>query len=486
MEILKTKSLTFSYPNTQVKALNRVDLSVKAGELLLLMGKSGSGKTTLLRLIKKEISPFGNLDGTIEINAGDVAFVSQNAENTFVSETVRGELAFALENKCLKREEIALKIGEAASFFNITHLLDKKLSDLSGGEKSAVALACAMSTNAKLLLLDEPLAQLDPRYVSQFISLIKRVNDELGTTVIIASHISEGLIDLCDRAVILENGKIKSQGSAYDIAKLDDNLMFYPEFTSLFDERPLTVKEALQCEKCFSQKEKQKMLLSEDDAVKLKNVCFSYGKNLPDVFDMLSLNVSKGEIHSVIGANASGKTTLIKLVAGIKKQYAGKVIINGKCAYVPQNVRYLFSKDKVSEEISEKSAKKFGLDKYLDRHPYDLSSGEQQLLALAIVSEQGFDILLLDEPAKSIDAVGKALLKDYILSQKNDGKTIIIVSHDLDFCGEIADRVSFLSDRCVALSSDKWTVFSSLNLYTTQIRRITSYLTDAVCREDLI
>lgn len=487
MEILKTEGLTFSYPDTSQKAIDDLSLSFTGGELVLIMGRVGSGKSTFLRLIKKEIAPYGTLKGSMDINAERVAYVSQNAENTFVSETVRGELAFGFENECLPNEDIALKIGETASFFNITDILDKKLSQLSGGEKATVAIAAAMLGNADILLLDEPLAQLDPKASAQLVSIIKRVNDELGTTVIIASHISEGIIELCDRVVFFENGRLLKQGSAKELAVNDELLPFYPLFTPLFEERPLTVKEARSCQKRYNEKPLNIFEQSDKDAVIIKNVCFAYGKNMPDVFDALTLNIKQGEVHSIIGANGSGKTTLLKLIANIIKAYSGKVKLNGSCAYVPQNVRYLFTGDKVSDEIREETAKRFLPIEYLERHPYDLSGGEQQLLALAKVSEQGFDILLLDEPTKSIDAFAKKTLSEYISQQRALGKTIVIASHDLDFCAENSDSVSFLSDGCIALSSSSKKVFSSLTLYTTQIRRITrSYLSSAVSTEDLI
>ncbi len=486
MELIKAENLIFSYPLSGENALDGVNFSVNRGELALIMGRTGSGKSTLLKLMIKELAPVGELGGTLEVNFDAAAYVPQNAENTFVSETVRGELAFALENKQITQSEISVKIGEISSFFNITDLLDKKTSEISGGEKSIVAIAAAMASGADTLILDEPLAQLDPRAVQQVLSVIRRVNDELGTTVVIASHISEGIISICDSVAVLENGKVIAQGSARELAKREELLPFYPVCTSLFEERPLTVKEARACEKRFAEKPLESAPESEA-AVKIKNLMFAYKKGERDIIDMLSLTVGTGEIHAVVGANGCGKTTLLKLIAGIKKPYSGKVKVSGECAYIPQNVRYLFTKDTVGEEISEESAKAFSLEKYLNRHPYDLSGGEQQLLALAKVSAQGFDVLLLDEPAKSLDSFGKALVSEYIRKLKADGKTVIIVSHDLDFAADIADKVSFMSDGRIALSDSPRLVFSKLSLYTTQVRRITAeYLETAVSAEDFV
>lgn len=486
MALLKTENLSFTYPNSNYKALDNISFEINSGEMVLIMGKTGSGKSTLLRLLKKEIAPYGKKEGNI-ITPDSIAYVSQNAENTFVSETVRGELAFALENQCVDNDEIAVRIGEVSSFFNLADSLDKTLDFLSGGEKTTVAVAAAMITNAKVLLLDEPFSQLDAKSCHQLSSLLKRVNDELGVTVVIVSHISDGIVDLCDRLIILEKGRIIANDIPKLVAKNNELLPFFPICTALFDSRPLTVKEAVLSEKHF--KEKENIILANKDkpTVKLKDVTFAYEKNGKDILSRLNFNAYAGEIHFIIGSNGSGKTTMLKLIAGISKAYSGKVKAYGQPAYIPQNVRYLFTEDTVLQEIGEKQATIFNLNNYLDRHPYDLSGGELQKLALAKISMQSFDILLLDEPSKSLDAFAKKELIDYLVKLKELGKTIIIVSHDLDFAGDLADRISFLSDGIITISNSRREVLSRLSFYTSQVRRITgSYLNSAVSVEDLI
>lgn len=486
MAYIEAKNLTFSYPDCSENALENVNLRINRGEFVLIMGRSGSGKSTLLRLLKKEIAPYGNIKGSIESDFTNSAFVVQDTDNSFVSENVRGELVFALENQKMKNDEIAVKLGETASFFNLADLLDKKIFDLSGGERATVAVASAMISSPELLILDEPLSQLDPKASYQLISLLKRVNDELGTTVVLASHISDGLVDLCDKMVVLDNGKIFSQGCAKELAENDNLLPFFPVYTSLFDSRPLTVKEAVLLGGSFTEKTPFSKDFREK-ALELKNIVFAYGKNERDILDRLSLTVFKGSVHSIIGANGSGKTTLLKVIAGIKKQYSGKVKLNGKVAYLPQNPRYLFTKDTVSEEIGENSAKALFPDNYENRHPYDLSGGEMQKLAVAILLQQDFDIILMDEPVKSLDYFNKQEIKNIIEELTNKGKTVLMVTHDLDFAGEISDFVSFLSDGIITITGDRRQVFSSLDFYTTQIRRVTkSYLSSAVALEDIV
>ena len=202
MAYFETKNLTFTYPQSSKKALDNVDLNIKQGEFVLIMGKSGSGKSTLLRLLKKEISPVGDISGDIDVNCEPIGFVGQNPETSFVCENVRGELAFALENQGLSNDEITVKIGETASFFNLNNILDKKIDELSGGEKATVCIASAMIYDTQALLLDEPLSQLDPKSVITVSSLLKRINEELGVTIVIVSHSSEDFIDYCDKLIL--------------------------------------------------------------------------------------------------------------------------------------------------------------------------------------------------------------------------------------------------------------------------------------------
>jgi energy-coupling factor transport system ATP-binding protein len=486
MALFETKNLSFTYPNCDFKALDNVNITIDKGEFVLLMGKTGCGKSTLLRLFKKEIAPCGSIQGDIINNSSQIAFVLQNPDTSFVAENVRGELAFALENMELTSDEIAVKIGEVSSFFNLADILDMSISKLSGGQRAVTAIASAMILDADVLILDEPLAQLDAKATSQIISLLKRVNEELGVTVIMSSHTSEGIVDFCDRIIVMDEGAVVLSDTPNVLKNNEIALDYLPKFTSLFAERPLTVKEAIPYAKVLKEKEQQQ-ISKTDIAVKLKNITFSYGKNEKDILSRLSFECYNGCVHSVIGANGSGKTTLLKVIAGIKKQYSGKVSVNGKVAYLPQNPQYLFTADTVSQEIKKDTAVAFGLEKYLEHHPYDLSGGQMQKLALAILSQQEFDILLLDEPSKALDTFSKKELIAYINNLSKQGKTIIIVSHDLDFVGDVSDYVSFLSDSVITASGERRKVLSTLNLYTTQIRRITrNFLNSAVSTEDLL
>lgn len=485
MASFKTENLSFTYPQINKKALDGVSLNISDGEFIVVMGKTGSGKSTLLKLLKKDLAPFGNIEGSIDVSSSNIGFVPQNPDVTFVAQTVRSELAFALENMKMAGSDITVRIGEIASFFNLSDMLDRNISELSGGERATVAIAGAMICDADALILDEPLAQLDPKATSQIISLLKRVNSELGVTVLISSHTSQGLADICDRIIIMDGGRIIFNESPDKIKYDDSSLDYLPVYTALFPERPLTIKEAI----LLAENLKEKPLLmpeKSDIAVRVKNITFAYGKKERDILSNLSFKAYKGRVHAIIGANGSGKTTFLKVAAGIKKPLTGSVKVSGKIAYLPQDPRFLFTSDTVGEEIDAKAAEVFGLNEYLDSHPYDLSGGQMQKLALAMLSQTKFDVLLLDEPSRSLDVFAKRELKQYLKELALKGKTIIMVSHDLDFVGDTADYVSFLSDGVISVSGERRRVLSLLKFYTTQIRRITkSCLDSAVSVEDL-
>lgn len=472
MALFETKNLTFTYPSAEKKALDNITLEINEGEFVLVMGRTGSGKSTLLRHMIAQIAPAGILSGDMNNNL-TACFVPQNPDMSFVSDNVRGELAFSLENQGLDNNTIALKIGELASYFNLTHMLDRKIDTLSGGERVSTALASAFAGGVNAIVLDEPTAQLDSKASYELLNLLKKINDELGVAVIMSTHLSDGVIDLCDRLIVLDGGKIIFNDKPQNVN--DAVLPFYPLSARLFANHPLTVKEAIPFAGELVRKPIEQEEITEE-IVRLKKITFSYGKNERNVLEYLNFSAYKNKIHCIIGANASGKTTLLKIIAGIKKPYSGKVKVNGRVAYLPQNPQYLFNKDTIGEEIDLCTAEKFELDEYMLSHPYDLSAGQQQRLALAMLESLEYDILLLDEPSKSLDVFFKDELVSYI---RELNKTVIIVSHDLDFVGEVADYVSFLSDGVITLNGSRRTVLSALDFYTTQLRRITRNTLDS-------
>ena len=209
MALFETKNLTFSYPLSDKTALKNVDLKVEQGEFILVMGKSGSGKSTLLRLLKKEIAPVGKIGGEININCDSIGFVGQNPETSFVCDNVRSELAFVLENEKYSNDEITVRIGETASFFNLNFLLDKKIDELSGGEKASVAIASAIISDVQVLLLDEPLSNLDAKLRTQMRSQIALLHKRLETTFIYVTHDQTEAMTMADRIVVMKDGVVQ-------------------------------------------------------------------------------------------------------------------------------------------------------------------------------------------------------------------------------------------------------------------------------------
>ena len=478
MALIEIKNLIFSYPKADENALNGIDLSVAQGEICLVIGKSGCGKSTLLRLLKKEIAPFGNISGEIAVKTDSIGFVNQNIESNIVTDTVRSELAFAPQSMGKSREKTALIIAEAASYFDLCGVFDKKTESLSGGTKQITALASAFTAGAELLILDEPVSQLDPAAAEEFINIILKLNREQGTTVLISSHRIENILPYADKVAVMEAGKILFCGTPADTARFlmgsgNEMKAALPPYTQVFKGNPIEFREAKRAVSGLIYKDG--IIASKNEAATtVKGICFTYKKGLPDVFYGLDYKAEQGKINAIVGANGCGKTTLLKCIGGVLKCYGGKIKSNGKTAYLPQNVQTLFVKDTVFEEIGNgELLSRFGLERLAQRNPFDLSGGEAQRLALAKIISVGADILLLDEPTKSVDAPFAAEFAGMLRELTNEGKTVILATHDLEFAGRYADNAAFLFGGKIAASAPARAFFSMLETYTTSVSRLT-------------
>lgn len=478
MALIEIKNLIFSYPQSAGNALDGVALSVEEGEICLIIGKSGSGKSTLLRLLKKELAPYGNISGEINVKTDSIGFVNQNIESNIVTDTVRSELAFAPQSMGKSREKTALCIAEAASYFNLSGVFDKKTESLSGGTKQITALASAFTAGAELLILDEPVSQLDPAAAEEFINIILKLNREQGTTVLISSHRIENILPYADKVAVMEAGKIIFCGKPADAAQFlinsgNDMKASLPPYTQVFKGNPIDFREAKRVAGEIIYKDREPTH-KNDNAISVKGICFTYKKGLPDVFYGLDYKAEQGKINAIVGANGSGKTTLLKCIGGVLKCYGGRIKSKGKTAYMPQNVQTLFVKDTVLEEIGNgELLGRFGLTELADRNPFDLSGGEAQRLALAKIMSVGADILLLDEPTKSVDAPFAAEFAEMLRELTNEGKTVILSTHDLEFAGRYADNAAFLFGGRIAANANGREFFSMLETYTTSISRLT-------------
>ncbi len=530
MEILKIENLTFSYPQSERRVLDNVSFAIEEGEFCVLCGATGSGKSTLLRLCKREISPNGQKSGQILIGgmpgeqlsakqaAGRVGFVCQQPDQQIVCDKVWHELAFGLENLGLSQGEIARRVAEMASYLGIEPWYDKQVSELSGGQKQLLNLASVMVMHPDLLILDEPTSQLDPVAAAEFLHTLKKLNRDFSLTVLIAEHRLEELVPMCDRLIVLKDsgllGADAPRALMQRIAKDPALLASMPtamRVSCAIGEQsyPLSVKQGREMIAKYADPTR---ILPENapdsgraKALELKGVHFRYARELPDTLSNLSLTLYEGETLCVLGGNGSGKSTMLGVASGVRKPYAGSVYVFGKklkeyknqslyrenLSLLPQDVQTVFLHNTVREELAEAkvelSSLPFDLTPLLDTHPYDLSGGEQQLVALAKVLATKPKILLLDEPTKGLDAEKKQHLLDILRTLKVRGVSILIVTHDVEFAALCADRcVLFFRGAAVSDGLPR-AFFAENNFYTTAARRLSrGYFLNAVTARDLI
>ena len=527
MEIANIRDLKFKYRGCEASALDGIDLSVKSGELVLLCGPSGGGKTTLLRCLKPALRPAGELEGSVSLLGSDtdelsertlashIGYVGQSPEAMIVTDTVLHELAFTAENLGLSEDETARRIGETAEFFGLSDILEQSCDTLSGGQKQLLALAAASVCVPELLLLDEPLSQLDPVSAHSFISAVVRLNKELGVAIIICEHRLEELFSYSDRVVMLKNGRIAADLPPRDFCSAAGDLGFaLPApariWQALPDEYPCPINTSQgrdwlsdKLKSCKANKLDIIETKKTDPAVTLKKLSFRFDKNGKDILKDLSAEIGKGEIFGIIGGNGAGKSTLLSLICGTKKPYMGKITLSaGETALLPQDPRMLFVSSKLMDDLSqaspldteqkrlaaaENALEAVGLSGFGHRHPLDLSGGEQQLAALAklLVSER--DILLLDEPTKGTDPLFKAMIASLLRRLAAEGKTIILVSHDIEFCASVCSRCSMLFGGRLIGTDVPQRFFSGESYYTTSASRMSRGLIEnAVTAEDVI
>lgn len=488
MEIIKCEKLKFTYPLSNRPALNGVNFTIEDGEFCLVMGKSASGKSTLLKLLKKEIAPAGTLDGTICVNAF-AGYVGQNIEENIVCNKVRSELAFALTASGRTYDEIETAIAETASYFHLENRLESDISTLSGGEKQIVNLAAVMIMRPEILILDEPTAQLDPIWSEKFLNIIKKLHKDFSTAILIAEHNCKLLFEYADSIVLLEDSACANKKTPTQMIKhlKDSNstmLWDIPIGLHLFD-KPCTTA---QCRQFLKEKNIASLTVRESTkkqaALSAKRLCFSYEKGR-DILKDLSIEVYEQKINAVVGPNGGGKTTLLKTLAGVRKSYRGKIKSTGKISMLCQNVFDLFTHDKCSEEVNFGEITDFlQISDIADIHPYDLSGGQAQRLALAMVLEKNADIILLDEPTKGLDSDLKIKLAGLLSDLCAKGKTILMVSHDIEFAGAYCDYISFLSQGRIITTRPRQTFFSNLNFYTTDISKLTNKIADNIVSYD--
>lgn len=588
--------MTFSYPGAPVPALDDVSLDIEQGSYVAVCGKSGCGKTTLLRHLKSVLSPHGSLSGSVSFEGVDlsqvserdqaakIGFVMQNPDAQIVTDKVWHELAFGLESLGCDKGSMRLRVAEMASYFGIEGWFHKDVRDLSGGQKQLLNLASIMAMQPSALVLDEPTSQLDPIAAADFLGTIRKINLELGVTVVLTEHRLEDVFPVADKVVVMDAGRIVAYGAPRDVARTlhasaNDMMAALPTPLRVFygvqgacsaDSRagervslaqaPLTVREGrawlssfveLQAKGASAQDAGARGVALPDraasacpaafraaasepaaaataadsfepdgatSALSFKEVWFRYRKDHPDVIRGASFEVPQGSLFAIMGGNGAGKSTMLRVACGILKPYRGTVRVQGRklkdwkgnslfegcLALLPQDPQNLFVKKTVREDLDEMVAPLrlseaeraarieravcvTDIAHLLDSHPFDLSGGEQQRAALAKVLLTDPKILLLDEPTKGIDAFFKRKLASVLADLKRQGTTIVMVTHDVEFCACYADSVSMVFDGEIVATSTPRAFFSRNSFYTTAANRMSRHVfPDAVTDEDVI
>ncbi|HWS43007.1 MAG TPA: ATP-binding cassette domain-containing protein [Pseudoflavonifractor sp.] len=534
MDTFAIRDLTFSYPEQRARALDGVSLTVRQGEFLVLCGPSGCGKSTLLRQLKTVLAPHGVRTGSIFfeglaldgldqcVQSQKIGFVLQSPENQIVTDKVWHELAFGLESLGYDTPTIRRRVAEMASFFGIQTWFYKNVTELSGGQKQLLNLASVMAMQPSVLILDEPTSQLDPIAASDFLAILGKINRELGTTIMLTEHRLEDAFPLATTVAVLDGGKLLCTGAPAEVGtvlKDAGHSMFLAMPTAMRvwaavendAPCPVTVREGRDWLADFAQAralgrlpDAPRQACLDETALEARDLWFKYEKGLPDVVTGLSLTVRKGEFLTLLGGNGTGKTTSLKLLAGLLKPYRGEVRRACSVGVLPQNPQALFVKKTVREDLFEifkgKKAPKetqeakvahvvtlCRLEDLLDRHPYDLSGGEQQRAALAKVLLLEPDILLMDEPTKGLDAEFKQVFAEILQVLLRRGVAVLMVSHDIEFCARHAHRCALFFDGNIVTEDTPREFFSGNSFYTTSANRMArSLLPAAVTAEDVI
>ena len=534
MESYSFKNVDFTYPEGEKKALQGISFTVQQGEFVILCGPSGCGKSTLLRHLKSCLTPHGLFSGEIRYQgtllselsqreqAQRIGYVLQSPENQVVTDKVWHELAFGLESLGYATPTIRRRVAEIAAFFGIENWFYKDVTELSGGQKQLLSLASVMAMQPSVLVLDEPTAQLDPVAAGEFLALLGKINRELGTTVILTEHRLEEAFPFATRVIVMNEGAILCDGKPEDVGlQLRDkgSGMFLAMPTAMriwaaVETKlacPMTIRDGSDFLTCRAEEqpfaplaEKVTPVYPEEVTLECADLWFRYEKDSPDVVKGFSLKLHKGEFYAILGGNGAGKSTTLKVISGLRQAYRGDIHLQGKLGHLPQNPQTLFVKRTVREDLYEvfrgkkipreqqdaevaRIVELCGLREFLDRHPYDISGGEQQRTALAKVLLTQPDVLLLDEPTKGFDAEFKvtfALILRRLIAQ---GTTILMVSHDVPFCAEYAHKCGLFFDGSIVAEGTPREFFSGNSFYTTPANRMARHLIpEAVTVADII
>ena len=445
---IEVRGLSFVYPTAEVPVLEGLDWSVPQGAFALLVGGTGSGKSTLLSLLKPEITPAGELAGELRVlgesvadmdvrtSAERVGYVFQDPENQIVCETVWHEMAFGLENLGVSRDEMRRRVAETSYFFGLEDWLHRDTDTLSGGRKQLLSLAAVLALRPRVLLLDEPTSQLDPVAEKNFLHALFRVNRELGCTVVVATHQPRPMLEYATCVYRIEGGRVLEADMA-----------------SLGGREGLLASDA--CQPAQGE---------APGAAAIREGWFRYDRASGWVLRGLDVAFSAGAVHAIVGGNGCGKSTMLSVLAKTAKLQRGRMMRGAaSAALLPQNPKALLVAETVRDELMEwastcgydeaaaqEQAARLGLAGLEARHPYDLSGGQRQLLALAKLLLIGPELLLLDEPTKGLDLESRRIIAHALRDHAQAGGTVVMATHDLDFVEQVSDDVAMMFDGEIA------------------------------------
>lgn len=447
---IEVRGLSFAYPEADAAVLEGLDWSVPQGAFALLVGGTGSGKSTLLSLLKPEIAPAGERTGDARVlgeNVADmdvrasaerVGYVFQDPENQIVCETVWHEMAFGLENLGVSRGEMRRRVAETSYFFGLEDWLHRDTDTLSGGRKQLLTLAAVLALRPRVLLLDEPTSQLDPVAEKNFLHALFRVNRELGCTVVVATHQPRSMLNYATCAYRIEGGRVRD---VVDLASLGSR------------------EGLLDLDSC-----RPAQGAATGAAAAIREGWFRYDRTGGWVLRGLDVTFSAGAVHAVVGGNGCGKSTMLSVLAKTAKLQRGRMVRGtASAALLPQNPKALLVAETVRDELMEwasacgydeaaaqEQTARLGLAGLEMRHPYDLSGGQRQLLALAKLLLIGPELLLLDEPTKGLDLASRCIIARALREHAQAGGTVVIATHDLDFAEQVSDDVAMMFDGEIA------------------------------------
>jgi len=509
--LLSFDRVSYRYPGRDVPALHEVSFEVQPGEFCLLAGLSGHGKSTLLRAACGLAPHFhgGRFAGRVTLAGLDTrehaparlgafaAVLFQDPETQLVMNSVRAELALALESRGHVAAAVARGVEEVALALGIDHLLDRCTHDLSGGEKQRVALGAALAGRPRMVLLDEPTSQLDPVAGDELIGLLRRLNQEWETTILLAEHRLERCLAAADRVIALQRGGVACDGDPaafLEWAALQAPALQTPgaKMFALAGLRPPPVgvrqaRRALRSHGLLPEEDQPQPAASPAGraprrrkapvALSMRGVWHEL-RDGPAILRGVTLSVQPGESVALMGRNGAGKSTLLRHAAGLLEPTRGRIERAGRVALLLQNPGDYFIHERVADEASAEALEAVGLAEMAERNPRDLSGGERQRLALAIVtgtrraSAERPAVLALDEPTRGMDREAKAELGGELRRRAAEGQAVIVATHDPEFAAACARRAILLADGRVIADGDARELLAGGWYFATETSRI--------------